>query len=129
MILIFDLTLHINNVYLCGCLSAGHLINNFLGNVFRSHGLCKAIHELSILIVEVSNDGMINKIVSIFGFVCLANVHSVLFGHLLNLRWRSCQKDVVRMEIFRIDLESGQGISSRIHRHKDWNNFGCHFWV
>ncbi len=105
-----------------------HSFNDFLDDILWSHGLSKAISKISRIIMEVDNNRVVHKIVTIFSFISFANIDSVLLGHLLYLIRASCQENVRRMEILSVLTQGLQRVSSGVYANKNGLNLFCQLW-
>mmetsp|Transcript_9797 Transcript_9797/g.21193 ORF Transcript_9797/g.21193 Transcript_9797/m.21193 type:complete len:315 (+) Transcript_9797:6732-7676(+) len=105
-----------------------HFIHQLFHHVGGPHTLREAIGQIARVVVKVNDNGMIHQII-VSHFVRLAHVDAISFGHLLHLRRRPRQKNVVGMKIGAVILEDLNGIPGRIDRNKDGDNLLVEFGV
>ena len=46
-----------------------HAFNNFFHHIGGPHGLCEAIREVTSIVMKVNDNGVVNQIITIWGFV------------------------------------------------------------
>ena len=72
---------------------------------------------------------MVDQVVPVLCFVGLADIDTILLGHLLHLLRATGEKDIVGMKVVPVLSQRLERIASWVDAHKDWLHLFRQLWV